>query len=210
VSTAPGGLDIARLRRSHRLIAGGGLALLVVMFLFKWFGASVSVDLPGGSAVSFSSSVNAWHSLSDTRWLLLLTVIAALLLAFAVARGQEPPVAAPAVLTGIAGLSAICVLYRILDHPHGGAALAGGSISYGAKLGLYLGFIACTVIAYGAAQAIGDAGSTLGASATPAGSSTPEAGATPAGSSTPEAGATPAGSSTPEAGATPSDAGHAP
>ncbi len=167
MSDAPGSLDISRLRRSHRLIAGGGLALFVVMFFFKWFGASVSIDLPGGSTVSFSSSVNAWHSLSDTRWLLLLTVIAAVLFALAVASGREFPGSAATILAGIAGLSAVCVLYRIVEHPHGSASLAGGSFSYGARIGLYLGFIACSAIAYGAARANGEAGSTPASGARP-------------------------------------------
>jgi hypothetical protein len=152
-------MDVARLHRSHRLIAGGGIGLFIAMFFFKWFGASVTVTLLGQSSFSFATSVDAWHSLSNTRWLLLLTVIAALLLVIAVARGQELPGSSAAILAGLAGLTAICVLYRIVDHPHGGAALAGGSFNYGAKLGLYLGFIACAVIAYGAWQALGEAGS---------------------------------------------------
>jgi heme A synthase len=161
VTDGRGGLEIARLRRSHRLVAGGGIALLVVMFFFKWFGASVSADLPGGTSFSFGSSVDAWHSLSDTRWLLLATVIAALLFAIVVASGREPEPAGAALLMGIASITAACVLYRILDHPHGGASLAGGSFSYGAKLGLYLGFLACAAIAYGAWGAFTEAGSTL-------------------------------------------------
>jgi hypothetical protein len=158
--------DVGQLRRSHWLIGGGAVALFIFTFLFKWFGASVStsVSVPGGGpSLSFSSSVNGWHSLTNTRWLLLLTIIAAALVVVAAAGRRELslPVSPSAIVAGLAGLSAIFVLYRIVDHPHGGASNGFASFSYGAKIGLYLGFIACLVIAYGGYLAMRDEGTSL-------------------------------------------------
>jgi hypothetical protein len=144
--------DVNRLRRADWIVGGGAVALFVFMFFFKWFGASVSApSLPGVSGASFSisSSINGWHSLTHTRWLLLITLLAALaaVALIGMARKVEP---SPAVIvTGLGLLSAIFVFYRILDHPHGGGVSGLASFSYGAKAGLYLAFVAALAIVYG-------------------------------------------------------------
>lgn len=157
--------EVSRLRRSDRVVALGAIALFVFMFFFKWFGASVSGTSPlNGASFSVSSSANAWHTLSNTRWLLLLTVIVALGAVVLVATRRELslPVAPSAIVAGLGGLSAIFVLYRIIDHPSGGGSAAFASYSYGAKAGLYLGFLACLAIAYGGYLAMNEEGTTIG------------------------------------------------
>lgn len=155
--------DISRLRQSHRLIGGAGIALFIFMFFFKWFGASASSTLPGGGSISFGSSVDGWNSLTNTRWLLVLTIIAALGLVFMIAtqRTLASPVSPSAIIAGLALLSAIFVLYRIIDHPHGGVSTSATSFSYGAKIGLYLAFVACLVILYGGYLAMNEEGTSL-------------------------------------------------
>jgi hypothetical protein len=153
-------LDFAQLRRGQWVIVGGSVALFIATFLFKWFGGTATGSVPGGATVTISSSANAWHSLSDTRWLLLATILAALALSFAAAAERElpSPIAPSTVLAGLAGVTAVCVLYRILDHPHASATFGTVSVTYGAQLGLYLGFLACLVILYGAVVDLREAG----------------------------------------------------
>lgn len=155
--------EVSRLRRSDRVIGIGAIALFVFMFFFKWFGGSFSSSSPLGGAFNASVSVNAWHSLSNTRWLLLLTVIVALGVVALVALGREldSPVSPSAIVLGLGGLSAILVFYRILDHPHGGVSIGSSSFSYGAKIGLYLGFLACLAVAYGGFLAMNEEGTSL-------------------------------------------------
>lgn len=155
-------LDLALLRRPHWLMGGGGVTLFIATFFFKWFGVSVSTSA-GGASYGFNLGVDAWHSLTHTRWLLLLTILAALLAAGAQASWREPslPVPASAIVALCAGLSAIFVLYRIVYHPHADVAYGPTSLHYGAELGLYLGFLACLVIAYGAFEELLEAGGSL-------------------------------------------------
>ncbi len=153
-------LDFAQLRRGQWVIAGGAVSLFISTFLFKWFGGTASGSVPGGPSITISSSTNAWHSLSDTRWLLLATILAALALVLAAAGGRElpSPISPAAVLAALAAVTAVFVLYRILDHPHTSATFGSVSVTYGAQLGLYLGFIACLVIVYGAVVELREGG----------------------------------------------------
>ncbi len=153
-------LDFALLRRPHWLVGGGAVALFIFTFFFKWFGASLASNV-GGVSYGFNLGVDAWHSLTNTRWLLLLTIVAALLAVGAEAGGRELslPVPASAIVALFAGLSAILVLYRILDHPHVSVSYGSTTLHYGAELGIYLGFIACVAIAYGAFEALRAGGS---------------------------------------------------
>ncbi|MGH2832493.1 MAG: hypothetical protein ACRDK2_06920 [Solirubrobacteraceae bacterium] len=155
--------DVSRLRQSHRFIGGGGIALFILLFFFKWFGASASSPLPGGGSVSFGVSVDGWHSLTNTRWLLLITIIVALV---TVARACgaisfNSPVQPSVTVAALGLLSSIFVLYRIIDHPHGGASTSIGSFSYGAKVGLYLAFVACLAILYGGYLAMNEEGTSI-------------------------------------------------
>ncbi|MHB8492188.1 MAG: hypothetical protein ACYDA6_08280, partial [Solirubrobacteraceae bacterium] len=94
---------------------------------------------------------------------LLLTLIAAVgaVLLVATDRKLELPVSAGMIAGALGLLSAIFVLYRIIDHPSGGASFAGGSGSYGAEIGLYLGFIATLAITAGGYFAMQDDGISL-------------------------------------------------
>jgi hypothetical protein len=191
--------DLGRLRQADWIAGGGAVALFVFMFFFKWFGANASVpSLPGlsSASLSFSSSVNGWHSVTNTRWLLLITLIAALgaVVLVGMARRVELPVAPGAIVAGLGLLSAIFVFYRILDHPHGGGASGAATFSYGAKAGLYLAFVATLAIVYGGyleMQAEGTSLSDVREQASSAFSSVTSSGGGPSGGS---GGGAPAGS----------------
>ncbi|MHB8492390.1 MAG: hypothetical protein ACYDA6_09305, partial [Solirubrobacteraceae bacterium] len=69
--------NISRLRRADWFLGGGALALFIFMFFFHWFGYSYSGAGFGGASINVSGGADAWNSLSNTRWILLLTLIAA-------------------------------------------------------------------------------------------------------------------------------------
>ena len=144
--------DSSRLRRSDQIIGGSAIAFLIFLFIFKWYGVSAGSSVGG---VSFSSSANGWNAFHNSRWLWLLTIIAALLLV-AVDAGMlkiESPVHPGAIVAGLGALSTVFIIYRIVHHPTAGGSTTFGSatVSYsaGIKIGIWLGLIAAVGITYG-------------------------------------------------------------
>ncbi len=157
-------LDISRLSRADRVIGVSAIALFIFLFFFKWYGGSASSSIGG---VSFSSSLNGWHSFQNSRWVWLITIIVALVYV-AVAAGAarlESPVRLSVVVAALGGLSTILILYRIIHHPSGGVSgtIAGVhySSSYGIKIGIWLGLIAAAGITYGGYLAMEGEGTSL-------------------------------------------------
>ncbi len=186
--------DIGRLNRAHRIMGGGAIALLIFMFLFKWYGVSASSSIGG---VSFSSSANGWHSFTNSRWIWLITIIVALgVVAMAgAARELHSPIAPGAVVAGLGALSTVLILYRIFHHPSAGVSGTVAGVSYsasaGIKIGIWLGLIAAAVITYGGYLAMQQEGSApVAASAPPSAEAFTGLVATPA--ATPEAAEAPA------------------
>ena len=158
--------DVSRLRRSDWMVGGGAVALFVFMFFFKWFGVSYSSpSIPGvpGGSITVGGSLNGWHSLTTIRWLLLLTIVVAvgMVVLTGAQRKLESPVQVGVIVAGLGALSAIFVLYRIISHPHFGASISVSSISYPAKVGVYLGFLAILVIVYGGYLKMQEEGTSL-------------------------------------------------
>ncbi len=148
--------DFSRLRRSDQIVGGGAIALFILMFFFKWFGVNVSgiantyLHLAG-----ISASADAWHTMSGIRWILLLTVIASVALVILVGseRKLELPVSLSVIVAGLGALATILVFYRvIISHPNSGES---------AKIGAYLGIVACAAIAYGGYLAMQDEGTSI-------------------------------------------------
>jgi hypothetical protein len=146
------GLDLSRLRRCDRVIGAGALALLVILFLFKWYGVSSHASVGG---VSFSSSADGWHTFTNSRWLWLVTIVVALAAVWTGAARRE--LALPGkpgeLVGGLGALSTIFILYRIVHHPTAtvNATVAGVhyTASAGIKIGIWLGLIAAATITYG-------------------------------------------------------------
>jgi len=192
--------DSSRIRRADRLIGGGAIALFVFMFFFKWYGISSSSSIGG---VSFATSANGWHSFTDSRWIWLLTIVAALGYVYLTATQREldSPVKPSVVVAGLGALSALLIFYRILDHPSAGLSGTIGGVHYsasaGIKIGIWLGLIAALVITYGGYLAMQHEGTSpsevhgrasgafSGIIAMPAAQSLPAGGEDPAHASTP-------------------------
>lgn len=145
--------EVNRVRRPDWIAGGGAVALFIFMF-FKWFGVSYSSpSLPGipSGSISVGGSLDGWHSLTTIRWLLIITMIAALAAVALAAAGREleSPVKVGVILAALGSLSAIFVLYRLASHPHFGVPISVSSISYPAKAGAYLSLLAALAITYG-------------------------------------------------------------
>jgi hypothetical protein len=148
--------DISRLRRADQIVGCGAIALFILMFFFKWFGVSLS-----GIANTYlhlagvSTSADAWHTMSGIRWILLLTVIAGIALVVLVGseRKLELPVSLSVIVAGLGALATILVFYRvIISHPNSGES---------AKIGAYLGIVACAALTYGGYLAMQAEGTSL-------------------------------------------------
>jgi hypothetical protein len=144
-------LQLNRLRSADRLIAGGAIALLIVMFFFDWFGASVSGTLPGANLSGAGSSSSGWDTFTASRWIWLTTSIVALASVGAIARGSRlrTTLAPGAIVMLLGSLSSLLILYRIVHHPVAAVSFGGFHASYGIKLGIWLGLVAALAIAAG-------------------------------------------------------------
>lgn len=122
--------DAGRIHRGELVAAGGAVLLLAALFILTWF--------RGGSPPSVS--LDGWQALSTIRWLLLLTVAAcaALVLLTASERAPALPVTASLVTLLLGDLSAVALLFRVIDHP-----------GLHSQIGVYVGLVAALAIGYG-------------------------------------------------------------
>jgi hypothetical protein len=137
-------LHRALLSAGEGLSAASALALVVVMFAFRWYG---TVALPrAAQQAGMSSAENAWHALAVVRWLMLLTVLGALAgaLVLTVPRLETVRLWSTSTLAGLATLTAAVLAYRVLIDPPAAAAVVD------VKLGGYLGLLCSVGIALGA------------------------------------------------------------
>jgi hypothetical protein len=63
--------DIARLRRSDRIIGVGAVLFFIFLFFFKWYGFSSNAQSIGGVNVGGDFSFNGWHTFTNSRWIWL-------------------------------------------------------------------------------------------------------------------------------------------
>jgi magnesium-transporting ATPase (P-type) len=155
-------VDAGRLGTGETIAAAAGLALFIIMFIFKWFGVDFGSDSLGlGSAVD--ASANAWNSMEWIRWILLITALVAIGGALMTANAQSvnTPVAISAITCGLGILSVILILFRIIDPPSSGDIPDGFDISISRKIGVFLGLIAAGGIAYGGWRAMEEEGTSF-------------------------------------------------
>jgi hypothetical protein len=151
-------MDLTRLRTGEQIAAVAAIALFIIMFAADWFGIKA-----GG--VEFTR--DAWGSYGFTDVILLLTVLAAIGLAYLSASGARVnlPVAASAIVTALGILSLILIIISIISPPN----FAGVSLPEGVDktrhVGVWLGLIATAVLTYGGYLAMQEEGTTFGAQA---------------------------------------------
>src|SRR5262249_48053177 len=150
-----------RVNQGERIAAASGIALILIMFIFKWFGVKVSgaTGFPGAPSGTLEATFNAWQSYGWQDILLFITGIAAIGLAAIAAQDMELdlPIGASAIVTGLGALSAVVVIISIISPPHSGeAALA--NIDITRKIGVFLGLIATIGIVVGGWMAMQEEG----------------------------------------------------
>jgi hypothetical protein len=141
-------MDINRLTQGEKIAGVAAIVLFISMF-FAWFG----FDTPGNElGISASFSFNAWESFDFIDLVLLVTVLVAV--GTAVAKASDAVVDFPlnAVVAALGGLSALLVLYRIIDPP-------GGTDR---EWAVFLGLILAALVAYGGYRAMQEEGSSFG------------------------------------------------
>jgi hypothetical protein len=154
-------MDLTKLRQGEKIAAISAVALFLIMIIFKWFGLKLSGAF-GGTNVSVEGSKNAWGSYGFTDIVLLITVLAALGLAYLSASNQRLnlPVAASAIVTALGILSLILIIISIISPPDFGAS--GSGIDHTRKIGVFLGLIATAALTYGGYLAMQEEGTSLG------------------------------------------------
>ncbi len=135
-------------------MGGGALALLIVLFLVKWYEASVRLGTARGLRI-LGGSFNGWHAFTHSRWIWLLTAVAALA-AVAMTLNQSKldlGVRRGTIVAALGALSSATILYRIIHHPiaPAGEVTAGAHLSYSAttKIGIWIALAAALAITYG-------------------------------------------------------------
>jgi len=133
------------------IAAASAIALLIIMFI-GWFGIE---DFEGGA--------NAWESFSFIDLVLLLTILAAIGTAVMSANAQSVnlPVALSAIVTGLAILSVLLILFRIISPPDLVGDAFGVDSDTTRQIGVFLGLLAALGIAYGGYEAMREEGTSF-------------------------------------------------
>lgn len=135
----------SRLRRGEVIAGTSALVLLALTFLAPWYAVGADAGRVARAA-AVSTSVNGWDGLTTLRWLILLTIVAALALAVLQGTRQAPalPVSLSVIVTVLGAVTSLALIYRVLiDVP-------GPEFRVDPKPGAYLGLISALTLACGA------------------------------------------------------------
>jgi hypothetical protein len=154
-------MDLDKLSMGEKIAAAAAILLFVFMFFFNWYGVEVSGV--GGFSGSTGEGGSAWDTLEFIRFILLATVIAALVMAgLRLADSDAEPLMPMSVLVTVLGaISVLFILFRIIDPPTF-ASFGGVSIDATRSIGIFLGLIAAGGIAYGGYMTMQEEGITFG------------------------------------------------
>lgn len=135
-----------RLLHGERLAAVSAVALLVVMFAFKWFG----VDGIPGRTRSLVWTEDAWNGLTLIRWVMLLTILVAAASPFlhATQRTHGTKTSTSMAVATLGSLTSLLVIYRVA------VELPASNQVVDQKLGAYLGVLCALGIALGGWEAV--------------------------------------------------------
>src|SRR5688572_2546463 len=149
-------MDFSKLRTGELIAGISGVLLLITIFLFDWYGVGGAIG-EFASAAGVDTGVNAWNALDIVRFLLILTALAGIGLAVLGATGRSValPVAASVIVTVLGILTALLVLYRIINQP-------GPNDVVDVKFGAFLGLLFTAGVAAGGFMAMADEGTSLG------------------------------------------------
>ena len=143
----------------ERIAAVSAILLFIFMF-FDWFGVEVSGGGFSGSVPGAGGS--AWDALDFIPIVLVVTVVVALINAALRLSDSpyEPPVSLNIAVAVLGGISALLVLFRIIDPPSFGS-ISGVSLDGTVEFGIFLGLIAAIGIAYGGYRGMQEEGTSF-------------------------------------------------
>lgn len=147
--------DLSRLRRGEKVAAGAAVLLFILMF-FDWYSVSVNA----GPLGQFSVGGSAWQVFSFIDIYLFIVILAAIALAVVTATERTPalPVTGAVIVTALAALGTLLVLYRLIDTPVGDVP---PGVDVGRTIWAFLGFIAVGAITYGGYLSMREEGTSL-------------------------------------------------
>ena len=137
-------LDLRRLRSGEVIAVGSAVLLLVFLLVLPWYGLDAPYSQPF-ERLGISTTTNGWNGLQHLRWLVLVTIVAALALGWFQAARKTPaiPVTLSVIVTVLGTLTTIALTYRVLiAQPEAGP-------HEGVRIGAYLGLLSAAGIAVG-------------------------------------------------------------
>lgn len=141
--------DLRRLRLGERIAAVGAVLLLGDLFL-DWYGVRLQSLLPSSNSPT-QNAFSALHLLSPLLLVLVLTALALAVLT-AVQRPVSLSLAAGTILTALAGVMTLLVLYRVVVNEPGRDDFTTP------RVGAWLGLVLCAAIAYGGYRSLREEG----------------------------------------------------
>ena len=155
-------MDFAVLNRGEKIAGVAGILLILIMFIFDWFGVGVA-GLPSQvNGIPTEVAGNAWDAYGFTDIILFLTALAAIGLAVMAASDAEVglPVAMSAIVTALGILSLILVVISIISPPDFGAPDLSG-LDHSRKIGVWLGLLAVIAVTAGGFLAMQEEGTSF-------------------------------------------------
>jgi hypothetical protein len=141
--------DPARIRPGEIICAAGAVALAFCMFVLPWYGLTGALERRLGG-LGAATSVDGWNGLTINRWLMLVTILVALLLVLAQALYRAP--AFPATLSVLATVLGIVTSLVLIDRVLIDTPFSSPVID--TKIGAYLGLLCALVLTYGAGRSL--------------------------------------------------------
>lgn len=142
-----------RLSTGEKLAGGAGTALILIMFLFAWFG----FDVPGANGLDAFDAFSDWVNI-----ILVLASFSGISLALFGSQMARVPVSLSVIAAVLGALSAIIILVYIISPP--GVPTfgeAGLDIDLSRELGVWLGLLAAIGLAAGGYLTMQEEGTTF-------------------------------------------------
>lgn len=174
-------MDTNRLNQGEMIAAISAVLLLIIMFVFKWFG----IDTPDDAVVEYDYSRNAWEAFTVIDIVLFITILVAIGGAVMTANAQSvnTPVAVSAITAGLGILCVLLLVFRLISPPdlsEAGINASDAGLDVGRRIGIWLGLITAGGIAYGGWRAMQEEGTSFAGEADRAQSRRPrDGGGTP-------------------------------
>jgi hypothetical protein len=139
-------------------VAGiAGLALILTMFLFAWYG----VDLPGVSGFDSFDVFSDWFNI-----ILVFAAFGGMTLALVGSGVARSPIALSVATTVLAGLGTLILLYYVISPPNvPGIGEAAVEIDLTREFGLFLGLIELVALTVGGYMTMQEEGASFGGAA---------------------------------------------